>query len=236
MPRILSVLLIAISLGCSGGCGLPLHPAGPAGTSPVRVMVESAVRIVIDCDGDGRPEGYGSATVVGPRHLLTARHVAAGCEDSPTPDLARFTAIRWDGAVVEVMPDAYPADPEVDAARLVVVGAHEFTTWAGISFETPQAGDRVYNRAGDGDLKILHFKEGFVGSVFSDQIVLDLHGVPGNSGSGIFNARGELIGILWGGKWNPAQEFTTLAYRPGKWADLLDFPPPSPDVNVPLWP
>ena len=227
------VLMGAIApMACSGGCIPQAHLThSGADTIAVQIIVQSSVRILADCDGDGDLDGYASGVAISPRHILTARHVAEGCgRVSQAPDMAQFWALTWDDRRIPLVVDMLARDPEVDAARFVVDGGSDpFAVWARPALYLPSIGQRVYQYTSDGIMEPpFQWKEGSISRIGEQQIDVSIHGVPGNSGSGIFDQEGHLIGILWGGRWNPNIEFTVGAYRPQSWIELI--PPSSPEM------
>ena len=196
-------------------------------TRGVERIVKSSVRIRVYCNG--QLTAYGSGVAVSPRHVLSARHIARGCSNSPTPDMAQFEMITPDGIGHEFILELEAANPEIDAARFVILGSLELANYASIADYQPRIGQPVYQYAGDGTMDIggehaFQFKQGFVSETQQDLVIVSIHGVPGNSGSGIFDSEGNLLGILWGGSWQYSRENYIEATRPVAWPELVPGP------------
>jgi V8-like Glu-specific endopeptidase len=119
-----------------------------------------------------------SATAVGPYMLLTATH----CLGS----LLRTV----EGHAVEVVK---VQDDHKDHA-LVTVSGIRFRHWAHMG-PVPKQGDRIRwwgNPLGEPDV----YREGYVAKVRDDAIFVDATVCHGDSGSGLFNDAGQLVGVL----------------------------------------
>lgn len=184
---------------------------------PKTRVIESGYRIVVDCDGDGDPDSYGSMSAVGPRHFLTAGHMACPEEQR---DSAKYWALDKDmnrrDCIMEMVSGT------VDVARVKLAPGFALNeTWARVdSGDDLELGDTVLQYTG-GSILQMFFKVGYIGKITDKELWVSQHGVPGNSGSGVFNGRGELVGVLWGGQWDPSREFFFLATRPSEFANLL---------------
>lgn len=218
--NILRSLLIPILFTLSGGCVVqaPTAEYPDAGMdAEVRAAVISyGYRIVVDCDGDGDPDSYGSMSAVGPKDFLTAGHMAC---DVHSNENAKYWGLDAAGNRRDVTLALVSAT--VDAALFKLADGFALNeTWAEIGYEDPLPGDTVYQFTGGARLQMF-FKVGYIGRVDDRQLWVSQHGVPGNSGSGVFNTQGEMIGVLWGGEWDPSKEFFFLATRPEKILDLI---------------
>lgn len=222
----LSALLLAATAACSG-CAAFQRP----GPKPVDIVAKSAYRVLVDCDGDGRTDVLGSATAIGPRTFLTARHVARSCaewaQDFPSQAFAALmqghapkASVRdtW-GNTRQVYAEA--TSELVDVSRLVLDDSEKASkTWAKVRFGDVSLGERVQMFAGDGLLQMI-WKDGIISGSTDQEILVSVHGVPGNSGSGIFDSEGRLVAVLWGGRWDSDGEFMIVATRPEKFRALL---------------
>lgn len=225
------IALVAAFVAACSSCATfqklkPYDPLAPVYVSDgVERIVKSAVRIRIYCDG--QLLGYGSGTAISPRYLLTARHISQGCQSSETPDMGTFTAQFDNGEIYEIITAKESA--EVDTALMVVAGSNSFPAWAPLADYQPSVGQRVWVYAGDGTIDgdgeyAFQIKDGLLSHVLAGLIVVSAHGVPGNSGCGVFDEDGNLLGVLWGGSWNASREFYFEAYRPQAWPELIPGP------------
>lgn len=142
------------------------------------------------------PDGALCAGVwVGRTRILTAEHCVDG-----------FTSLKYFTPNIKISRDAdvIAADPDLDLAMLLVVGEppdHPIALAGGL----PAPGDTVYTMGHPIGL-LYSFSSGEVAAVRSMQEItsegLDIPVIqttapisPGNSGGGMFNERGELLGI-----------------------------------------
>lgn len=228
--------LMALIFGCSS-CAATAHAVTVQQeyeTRGVERMVRSAVRIRIFCDGE--IYAYGSGTAVSPRDILTAKHIASGCPDSDDPEkemVTTFTAQFANGQIYEVGTVKFANGDRIDAAWMANLEVADFPDYAKIADYQPRVGQRVMMYAGDGtidqpDEHAFQFKDGYISRTDDWRLVVSSHGVPGNSGCGVFDEDGNLIGILWGGSWSASREFYFEASRPVAWGELR----PPPDLST----
>lgn len=223
MKKLLACLTILVGVACSGALAhAPVSPDYRPGNE-LRNALASSYRIRIYCGEE--LAGYGSGVAIDNRHVLTARHVVEACLESDTPDMEWFELVDYNGRVYEAALDRKASDEEIDVARLVVNGAAEFPTWAPIATAPPNVLDRVFLLAGDGSMDRGYGrffpKDGYVSGIIRDQLVVSIHGVPGNSGSAIFDVHGQVVGILHSGRWDASKEFFVFAALPKTWYDLF---------------
>jgi S1-C subfamily serine protease len=181
LAALLVLLIAALALGC----------VREARGRDAGVAMESAVHITIMCvDEAGRLSGgYGSGTIVNDRTVLTAAHIA---EDDPGEVCVR-RATMVNGKSYLLAPGV--SMPDRDLASLVTVDDKFAPTYPVVYGLTPAFGSRVCSmtahprflwRCGDvqrpaeapGDLTHTIVTEG------------------GNSGSGVYDTRGRLVGII----------------------------------------
>ena len=220
MILVCGVAFAIVALSLMFGCAASVIRTSDYQTDGMERMALSAARIYAYCDGD--LQGYGSATAVGPRQMLTAKHMVEACSPAQHPAwLAQFP----DGTIWPVT-EAGKSE-EYDAARLDILEEWgDFPAWAEIAAYTPRKGQRVYFLTGDGrtiDEYPFYFKDGFVAGFDDDgdSLIISTHGVPGNSGCAVFDSNGALLAVLWGGLWDSSAEFVIVATRPQAWPELL---------------
>lgn len=216
-----------VALAFVTSCAGPAGAADPGSVVPVHFetsgierMTAAAVRIRVYCNGE--LAGYGSGTAIGPRHLVTARHLLRMCEDG------RFTAQFDSGMRYEISLVAGASNEDVDAALFANVERDDFKNWAQLAGYQPRRGQQVFFYTGDGWIDTdgewpFQIKEGRVSFVRAGTMVVSTHGVPGNSGCGVFDADGALLGVLWGGRWDARTEFYIEAFRPQAWSDIARY-------------
>jgi serine protease Do len=124
--------------------------------------------------------GLCSGTAIGPDLILTAKH----CLDLGGP-LAKVgdTSVR----VVGMGHDAH------DTLTLRIVGV-TFKTWARLG-ASPAQGSHIFwwgNPEGNRDI----YREGYVSRSDKDMVVIDATICHGDSGAGIFNMQGEVVGVV----------------------------------------
>jgi hypothetical protein len=177
----------------------------------------SALRLRLFCDGE--LVKYGSATAISPYVAITAKHVQ--CDDPA--QFSSYEALTTAGVVIE-MTKLQDAEGDVDA-RTLVSTTDQFAFYAPIALTGPSAFETVFGVTGDGSFDdghpAFHWKAGTVSLVEPYKIYVSGHCVPGNSGSGWFNQRGELVGVLSAGVWDQRRENWCEGYRPSAWLALI---------------
>lgn len=130
-----------------------------------------------DVNDDEKPDC--SATAVSKVALLTAEHC-----------FKTASVYETFGPEIQVFRDKHD--------HMLVVFSHEvFSEYATISKESVRIGDEVQivgSPAGSSNF----YRKGYVASfdIEAEEIYYDLNAHPGDSGSGIFNSKGELIAVL----------------------------------------
>lgn len=162
----------------------------------------ATVRLLVACLNGPK---IGSGVIISNRHVLTAQHVVS-CElGSPLV----ISATDYNGK-----PYLLGVDKEhsvYDVSRLVALdGATPFKFWARLTSEKPEVGDPACTVGGD-DKTFLLRKCGEVIPSSPGIVATNIHSVPGNSGSPVFNDVGYVTGILVRAQWDPTLEFVTVA-------------------------
>ena len=143
----------------------------------------------------GFGSGLCSGTAIGPDLLITAQHCLR--EGGPLR-MVNGHAVT----VVGIGKD------KRDTLTVRIKGV-AFKHWARMGPALTQ-GERVRwwgNPAREPDV----YREGYVVRARTDQVLIDAHGFGGDSGSGIFDDEGRLIGVLTGAMWWRSQDGLTFA-------------------------
>lgn len=177
--------LFALLLACLiGGCG------GCASVQPLDVARDAYVAL--------RFEGATcSGTAIGPDTFITADH----CFDGG--DLLTVNGNMV--AVVSILRDGN------DHAKVTVAGA-KFTTWAKWAKRPMVQGDAVTWIGGPaGETHVL--RRGYVAKVSTEGVLIDAQIWKGDSGAGVLNDRGELVGMV-SAMTGPAPSFVMAVLLP----------------------
>lgn len=127
-----------------------------------------------------------SATMVDVHAITTARH----CFDKWNPTVGQVIIINGQPATVQALVLGEENRDQV-AIRLNTT----FTQWALVALDRPAIGERVFllgNPGGNADF----FREGYVSKLDGRWNRLDMNVTHGDSGSGVFNSQGRLIGSM----------------------------------------
>lgn len=120
-----------------------------------------------------------SATYVGPKLLLSASHCFV-------MDSGPITINGKAGEIVSIRHDGH------DLA--VVVVTVESPHWAKVG-KKAQQGDAVFYYGNPNSLRDL-LRRGYVIGVYEDRTLVDMQVGRGDSGAGVFNRKGELVGVM----------------------------------------
>lgn len=174
-----------------------------------RTQYEAAVQVFVLC-----PEGpvLGSGVVINARQALTAGHVI---ECGPIAAMA----VTRDG-------DMFPVEVSgqiegVDVARLSAIDGEPFKVAAPIRRSKLRIGERVCSIGTDGNLVTGIRKCGDVGEIEGDVFSMAIPGVPGNSGSPVYDRDGYVVGILVAAQWGEGLEHFSVGVTVSAFVGLL---------------
>ena len=192
-------LLALLAVACGGVPSAAWDPQYASWAD--RVGSETSYRVMVQC-ANGDMAG-GSGTAFNARQIVTAKHVLERCGESDDGSLIMVTDRAGVARLVE--PKRGPDD---DVAILTLAAGDEFKTFAHFSDETPRNGETLCWWGGDANMNANGFKKcGFFQDSAANLGWLSGKGAPGNSGSGVFNGKGELVGVLVAGSWHPGRDF-----------------------------
>lgn len=182
------VLLLGLLVNASCAHASRLDPSGPD------AHYDAAVEITALCAlPDGRQVAwYGSGVIVDATHLLTAGHVA---ETEGLPCV--FTAELSNGKTHLVRPLHVLASSDVDLATMEILSFVETFPAQPVRYgPAPRLGDGVCTATAHPRREykcgqVMRSKGSQPGDIRINFVV-----EPGNSGSALYNARGELVGIV----------------------------------------
>lgn len=125
-------------------------------------------------------ESVCGATAIGPSKLLTASHCMTG-----------YPLITIDGTAVGVRDVVHDGRDHA-----IVTVTRTFTVWAEVG-PPPKVGD-VVEYYGNPLMFRQLYRRGYVSAVDSTATVLDVNGYHGDSGAGVFNTHGQVVGVISG--------------------------------------
>lgn len=161
-------LLLALLAIVGTACGCATVPSAPSFAD----LKATTLRLEFN-------EGICSGTAIGPNQILTASHC-----------MAYGTLLRVNGQPVTVISHS---DDKKDHAIASILGLN-FNAWAKFG-AVPNQGDRVRfwgNPRGNKDT----YREGYVAHVSETVIAVSMMVCKGDSGAGLFNDNGELVGMV----------------------------------------
>jgi V8-like Glu-specific endopeptidase len=236
MKKFLSIMVLSILTVTSGSCK-PVSPVKSAHDASYHIS------FVTVTDGD-----MCTATAIGPHALLTATH----CE-LPTDDVVIAVQNDTDdnddiGHIVKRIRD------KADHTILFISG-QSFPSWVSVNLDDPlEQNENVFSIGNPAEwtdvfyrgyiqgTQVDHSLEAAFGLGTPDEVLLDIQVWHGDSGAGVFNDKGELIGVLTGmdhpAKDAPSAAFMyKMAFTADQIAEAVKFtapgfvPPPKKDKN-----
>lgn len=247
-----------IRLGLLGLLGvLALGPLAQAQTlsRELRERIIKATVMITPADKNGKILGIGSGTIIDPRgYILTNYHVIGDVDNRQIAPLLPVRLIRFVDQPPEFryFADVVKADPNLDLALIRIARDTEGRPVTNLNLPSVKLGDSdellpgdpifAFGFQGTGGSTIT-FSSGTVGGFLGEDmqsggkqwIKHDAQTGPGNSGGGIYNEKGELIGVHTAGRGGDGNSRTAFM-RPsalawGLFAPVLLANTPQPQPN-----
>lgn len=188
------LLVFLVGLVANVSC-VPAGSVGKLEDQPdYTAYYNSAVQITAHCTSpEGEASWFGSGVIVSPTRLLTAGHIAEHASDETCSFVVEdVTGVSYLAYAVKVFDSS-----EVDLASMELLSYVQQFKGPPIRFGAmPKIGDRVctataYPRREERCGQVMMPKAEPPGDIIIDMVV-----EPGNSGSGLYNSYGELVGIV----------------------------------------
>lgn len=141
----------------------------------------------------GEP-GVCSATIVGPNMILTAAHCLS---ENPAVQTMKLTTLSGVGSVViqvNVLKKWVDTKDHAFILLDVPAGTKLFKVWAPIGALVQEGQDIEYYGNPNGFAGA--YRRGFITRIDNEAIYLDVNGWKGDSGAGVFDTRGRLVGVI----------------------------------------
>ena len=191
-------LLFTILSSC---CAVKQHAYTATSTAEYEYI--NTVRLMVACTHGAH---VGTGVIMSYKYVLTAKHVAT-CGEGQEPPLV---IMAFDLNRKQFPMKINLHSPTQDVTRLEIKGDAKFKTYARFNFEGNQPiGEPVCTVGGD-DVTFMVRKCGELTPSSESYLYSTIPIVPGNSGSGLWDATGAVIGINVRGRWNPVGEKITL--------------------------
>lgn len=202
--KFFSFFISGLLLLGGGACALKVP------TRSLEQIRESTAKVVVlDEYGNARGSGTGFIVSIPGSHdidILTVRHVCVPGMKIDTPYVKELTPpapnFRVEFPNGNYRAEIKKIDMHSDLCLLKLTDNRENNTELHLSHNYPQLGDSIsvigYPHGFGPLLSLGHFNETSGGGIGPEELfsILTIHIFPGNSGSGVFNDRGQLVGVI----------------------------------------
>lgn len=179
-----------------------------------RIQFAPAVRIGAICANGN--EIVGSGFIVDSQHVITAKHLS---ECNPIGYMLLVKVNNEDTVIAAVLDKALENSDVMRLRSLEPLN----TDRSVISRRSVMVGEEICSIGGGGNFVIGWVKKcGFIAEHSDRVMITSIPVVPGNSGSPVFNKRGEVVGIVSAGVWDSHQEKLAIIIPVKAWISLLE--------------
>jgi V8-like Glu-specific endopeptidase len=185
-------------IGCSCGHNLPKTNIGSGVSYDAAIYntpldkreFQSVIAMIVTC-----PEGnyYGSGSIIDTHVILTARHMIK-CNNGAGPEVSSILIKLPDGTRITGTPLAYAegVGSNNDIGLIMTDDEDVLPVSTGISFRQPFIGEKVCDITGLNGVR----KCGDVSRIIEETFYVGMRSIPGDSGSPIFDAEGNIMGVI----------------------------------------
>lgn len=213
----ITAILIALLVTCSACAPRPTviaHPRSALAQFDAATLIEKRCVLFEENAGKIFDHATGTGIVVDATHVLTAAHVVSCTDDKkPEPRATPVVRIEHKGLVY------YARIARVDTANDTALLVLNQDTLIGddVQLGTPKVGDAVCASV---FVPKREQKCGVITGITAREISTTLAVRPGNSGAGLYNQRGELVGVVRAVLW--CSMFDALLYNFEDTRDLAE--------------